>query len=153
MRKGIKIAAFAVRQVDGKNFPIDQYDVQDFNLNDCGFPLNDIDKFERAQNASVREMLLKRMAKVSNAKFDNRPTEEILATVTPNGCQSPAEVARFQSRLAQHYKDKLDARAASKAESARLAAVKAAADETARRDALQAEIAASLKKLSESKSK
>ena len=117
MKKGIILSGvFAPISAVGAVFPIDQFPVQDFNFNDAGFPRSDIDAFEQAQNDSVRQKILSRLEKIGKSTFDKRPTSEILETIIPNGCQSPAEIARYSSRLARHYQDKIASTQAVKAQ-------------------------------------
>lgn len=127
MKKGIVIHRPAPIEPVGRAFPIDQFPIQSFNLNECGFPRNDIDAFEMAQNDAVKQNILRRLEKIGHASFDKRPTKEILETVMPNGCQSPAEVSRYSSRLAAHYRDVLESRAVVKKAQADAAAAAAAA--------------------------
>lgn len=153
MRKPIKFVAFSAIVPVGKDYPIDQYPVQEFNLNECGVPRNDIDAFELAQNDTVKQTILRRLEKIGKPNFDGRSTEEIMETIIPNGCQSPAEVARYSSRLVRHYKDKLDASAAVKAQQAEKAAAAAAARQKAEQEAFDRRFKESMIKFNEKNSK
>lgn len=123
MRKSIQLKRVPCsiepfRDKNGKlvQHPVDQYSVQSFNLNESGFPRNDISAFEHEQNESVKASILRRMSQMrQQSNFDSRPVQEIIDTIAPNGMQSPAQFARWSKQLATHYQRVMQANAEVKA--------------------------------------
>ena len=81
---------------------VDQFDGQDFNINDCGFIRNDLCQLMRAQSQAEYDMKLKTLTEIPSSSIpDDVSIEDVIATITPRYAQSPAELAIFAESLAQ----------------------------------------------------
>lgn len=88
---------------------VDQFDAQDFNVNDCGFIRNDISQLMRAQSQAEYDMKLKSLVeRSSNTLPSDMSISDAMKTIIPRSCQSPAELAQFAEVLASRDMDKLD---------------------------------------------
>lgn len=81
---------------------IDQYDAQDFNLNECGFIRNDISKLARAQSQSEFDALMKKIGSnpASYNVKDGMTLAEAFDRIRPRNLQSPSELAQFAEYMA-----------------------------------------------------
>lgn len=90
--------------------PIDQYDAQEFNINDFGYPRNDISALARAQSQQEYDMLMKKLqVSKSNGDIpaDMKPADAI-SRVRSRYLQSPNELLSFAEYLANGDMNKLD---------------------------------------------
>lgn len=77
---------------------IDQYDSKEFNLNDAGWPRNDISQLARAQSKSEYDSIMARLAVRDSGKSNivaGMTDEQIYDSVRPRYAQSPLELAMF----------------------------------------------------------
>lgn len=89
-------------QYNGHIAAVDQYDKQDFNLNDNGFIRNDISQLMRAQSQAEYEMKLRTLTEIPPSSLpDDVSTADAIALLTPRYAQSPAELAIFAETLAR----------------------------------------------------
>ena len=80
---------------------IDQYDAQDFNINENGVIRSDISKLARAQSISEYESVMRRIGSQSaqyNLK-DGMTVQQAFDSVRPRQYQSPCELSRFAEQL------------------------------------------------------
>lgn len=90
--------------------PIDQYDAQVFNINECGVIRNDISKLARAQSQSEFDSIMRKIGLIKpnfNVK-DDQKIQEIFDSIRPRQLQTPAELAGFAEYMAnvdQAYAD------------------------------------------------
>lgn len=90
--------------------PIDQYDAQEFNINECGVIRNDISKLARAQSQSEFDSIMRKIGQnkaVFNIK-DGQKLQEVFDSIRPRQLQTPSELAGFaeyMARLDQAYAD------------------------------------------------
>lgn len=90
---------------------VDQYDSEDFNMNDCGFVRNDLSQLMRAQSQSEYDALLRKLVDVpsSNSSLpEDMPIEQAIAQVIPRYVQSPSELSMFAESLASRDMRTLD---------------------------------------------
>lgn len=81
---------------------VDQFDGQDFNINDCGFIRNDLCQLMRAQSQAEYDMKLKTLTEIPSSSIpDDVTTEDVISMIKPKYAQSPAELAIFAESLAQ----------------------------------------------------
>lgn len=94
-----------VRKIAG----VDQYDSQDFNLNDCGFIRNDLSQLMRAQSQAEYDARLRKLMELPTGQSlpDDMPIEDAIASVIPKYAQSPAELASYAELLSQRDMSKL----------------------------------------------
>lgn len=77
---------------------IDQYDAKEFNLNDAGWPRNDISQLARAQSKSEFDSIMARLSVRDGGKSniaDGMTDEQIYDTVRSRYAQSPLELEMF----------------------------------------------------------
>lgn len=90
--------------------PIDQYDSQEFNINECGVIRNDISKLARAQSQSEFDSIMRKIGQnkaVFNVK-DGQKLQDVFDSIRPRQLQTPSELAGFaeyMARLDQVYAD------------------------------------------------
>lgn len=97
-----EVAALAV--------PIDQFDSEDFNINDFGYIRNDISQLARAQSVQEYDLIMKRLAVLKSKgdiPDDMNPTAAI-ARVRSRYLQSPNELLSYAESLANGDMQKLD---------------------------------------------
>lgn len=82
---------------------VDQYDSQDFNLNDCGFIRNDLCQLLRAQSQSEYDSLLRKLVELppSSSLPDDMPIDEAIASIIPRYTQSPSELSMYAEIVAK----------------------------------------------------
>lgn len=84
--------------------PIDQFDAQDFNQNDCGWPRNTISQIARAQSQSEYDAIMRRL-QINEKKDgipDDLPREEAIRYIRPRYVQSPTELSQFAEAVASN---------------------------------------------------
>lgn len=97
-----KLTKLAKSQYNSHIAAVDQFDKQDFNLNDNGFIRNDISQLMRAQSQAEYDMKLKSLMEIPPSSLpDDVSTADAIALITPRYSQSPAELAIFAETLAQ----------------------------------------------------
>lgn len=80
---------------------IDQFDAQEFNINECGVIRSDISKLARAQSQSEYDAIMKRIG-ISPARYgiDEKMTiKDAFERVRPRSCQSPCELQAYVDSL------------------------------------------------------
>lgn len=90
--------------------PVDQYDSQEFNLNDAGWVRNDISQLARAQSKAEFDMLLSRLVEIKNSGGlpDDMSVDDAINSIRPRWCQSPAELELFAEWTNSDIMSKLD---------------------------------------------
>ena len=90
--------------------PIDQYDAQDFNLNDAGWVRNDISQLARAQSKAEFDMIMARLQVLKESKSipDDISIDEAIASIRPRWCQSPNELEVWAEMTNGEVMSKLD---------------------------------------------
>lgn len=76
---------------------VDDFDSKDFNLNDCGWPRNDISQLARATSQSQYDSIAKRlveMASEGNIK-PGTSMEDAISMIKPRYAQSPNEIENY----------------------------------------------------------
>lgn len=90
---------------------VDQYDGQDFNINEAGYPRNDISSLARAQSKSEFDAILARLNVTNDSQ--SLPKElsdkDALRLIKSKYTQSPNELEQFAAQLAQYDAEKIDA--------------------------------------------
>lgn len=83
--------------------PIDQFDAQDFNINEAGFIRNDISKLARAASQSEYDALMKKIGMVdSNYNIkDGMTIQQAMDMVKPRYAQSACEIANYAEYLSK----------------------------------------------------
>lgn len=83
--------------------PIDQYDGQDFNINESGFIRNDISKLARAQSLSEFDAIMKRIGQIQPeyGVKDDMTVEQAFESVRPRSLQNPCELAYWAEHMQQ----------------------------------------------------
>lgn len=81
---------------------MDDYDSQEFNVNDAGFIRNDISQLARAQSQSEYEAMLRKLREmpVTSGIPDDMPIEDAIAMIRPRHMQTPSELELFATSLA-----------------------------------------------------
>lgn len=102
--------------------------VQDFELNDAGFPMNDISALNGAKSVQEYQMLLQRiqMYQAENPDTSGLTVAQLINTVQPRFAQTPAEICQaaeyIGARMNAEYLQKVEGiRAAKAAQAAKLA--------------------------------
>ena len=74
-----------------------QWDAQDFNLNEAGFPRNSISQLARAQSQSEYDSIMRRLVelKQEGGISDDTTVEQAISMIKPRYCQSPNEIEQF----------------------------------------------------------
>lgn len=83
--------------------PIDQFDAQDFNINECGFIRNDISKLARAASQSEYDALMRKIGMVDanyNIK-DGMTIQQAMDMVKPRYAQSACEIANYAEYISK----------------------------------------------------
>ena len=81
---------------------VDQYDSQDFNLNDNGFIRNDICQLMRAQSQSEYDSKLRSLRELPDSSLpDNVSVTDAIQFIQPRYSQSPAELAVYAESIAR----------------------------------------------------
>lgn len=81
----------------GALVPIDNFDSQDFNLNEAGWVRNDISQLARAQSLQEYNLIMSRLQilKDSNSLPEDMTVEQAFKTIKPRFCQSPNEIEQW----------------------------------------------------------
>lgn len=109
--------------------------VQDFELNDAGFPMNDISALNGAKSVQEYQMLLQKiqMYQAENPDTSGLTVAQLINTVQPRFAQAPAEICQaaeyIGSRMNAEYMEKVEGIRAAKAAQAVKAAQAAKAAE------------------------
>lgn len=104
--------------------------VQDFELNDAGFPMNDISALNGAKSVQEYQMLLQKiqMYQAENPDTSGLTVAQLINTVQPRFAQTPAEICQaaeyIGSRMNAEYMEKVEGIRAAKAAQAAKAAEK-----------------------------
>ena len=85
----------------GRLAVIDDYDEQDFNINEAGWIRNDISQLARAQSQAEYDAIMKRLVQRSDDPDDGLTDEEKFAVIKPRYCQSYNDVVAFADKMAQ----------------------------------------------------
>lgn len=94
---------------------VDQYDKQDFNLNDNGFIRNDICQLMRAQSQSEYDSKLRSLAELPDSSLpDNVTITDAIQFIQPRYSQSPAELAAYAESIGRFDLTKIEQMRASK---------------------------------------
>lgn len=90
---------------------IDNYDSQDFNLNDAGWIRNDISALARAQSKAEFDMIMSRLQVLPDKPGigDDVSIEDAFKQIRPRWCQSPNELELWAQMTNGDAMDKLDA--------------------------------------------
>lgn len=77
--------------------PVDNFDSQDFNLNDAGWIRNDISQIARAQSMDEYNKIAARMVEVQTSSnlIEGVTDEQAFDLIKPRYAQSANEIARF----------------------------------------------------------
>lgn len=90
---------------------VDQYDGQDFNINEAGYPRNDISSLARAQSKSEFDAVMARLNVTSDSQ--SLPKElsdkDALKLLRSKYTQSPNELMMYAEQLAAYDVDKVNA--------------------------------------------
>lgn len=96
-------------QLNGLSAKVDQFDSNDFCLNDCGFIRNDLSQLMRATSQAEYDMKLRQLVEVPSSSIpDNVSITEGMGYIMPRYTQSPAELSLFAESLAQKDITKLN---------------------------------------------
>lgn len=96
------IRKVAKSQFNSYAAPVDQFDGQDFNLNDCGFIRNDLSQLMRSQSQAEYDMKLKALTEFTSSSLpDNVSVTDAISFIMPRYTQSPSELSYFAESLAQ----------------------------------------------------
>jgi hypothetical protein len=90
--------------------PIDQYDGEDFNVNDFGHIRNDISALARASSQQEYDMMFKRLSVLSQKgqmPKDADP-QQMIGRIRSRYLQSPCELESFAEQLAKIDMSKID---------------------------------------------
>lgn len=81
----------------GAKVPIDNFDGQDFNLNEAGWVRNDISQIARAQSLQEYNLIMSRLQVIYESKSlpEGMTVEQALKTIRPRFCQSPNELQQW----------------------------------------------------------
>ena len=90
---------------------IDNFDSQDFNLNDAGWVRNDISALARAQSKAEFDMIMSRLQVLPDKPGigDDVSIEDAFKQIRPRWCQSPNELELWAQMTNGDVMDKLDA--------------------------------------------
>lgn len=89
---------------------VDQFDAQDFNLNDAGYIRNSISALSRATSQSQYDAIMRRLVELKNEgniKPDTK-VEDAISQIIPRYCQSPNELERFMEYTNEDFMKRLD---------------------------------------------
>lgn len=84
-----------------RSIPVDSYDVKEFNLNDAGWPRNDISQLARAQSQSEYDSILRRLVELKNTQTlpSDMKVKDAINLIKPRYVQSPNEINDFVNSL------------------------------------------------------
>lgn len=77
--------------------PVDQFPVQDFNLNPAGHPCSDVSLLMRAETQELYNLYASRLQELKLQQVDTTgmSDEQILSSLVPRHCQLPSELAQL----------------------------------------------------------
>lgn len=84
-----------------RSIPVDSFDVKAFNLNDAGWPRNDISQLARAQSQSEYDSILRRLVELKNTQTlpSDMKVKDAINLIKPRYVQSPNEIDDFLNSL------------------------------------------------------
>lgn len=84
-----------------RSIPVDSFDVKEFNLNDAGWPRNDISQLARAQSQSEYDSILRRLVELKNTQTlpSDMKVKDAINLIKPRYVQSPNEINDFVNSL------------------------------------------------------
>lgn len=87
----------------GEIHAVDQFGVEDFALNDCGFPVNTIGMLSRCETLAQYNMIAQRLSKtnVANPDLSKLSLDDQFALGRPRSCQLPHEVDAYAQTIAK----------------------------------------------------
>lgn len=90
---------------------VDQYDGQEFNINEAGYPRNDISSLARAQSKSEFDAILSRLTVTSDSKSlpKDLSDKDALKLLRSKYTQSPNELMLYAEQVAAYDVDKINA--------------------------------------------
>lgn len=76
---------------------VDQFDQQDFNLNEAGYPRNSISQLARAQSQSEYDSIMRRLVEIKSdgGIKEGTTVEDAISQIKPRYVQSPNEIEQF----------------------------------------------------------
>lgn len=82
---------------DKFNVVVDQFDAQDFNLNEAGHIRNSISELARAQSKSEYDSIMARLVELQNDSGIKEGTtiEQAISQIKPRWAQSPNEIEQY----------------------------------------------------------
>ena len=104
---------FTSKERVNRRLDVDPFGTSRNLLNPCGFPMNDIMAFENAQSDSVARTILQRIKVLPDSGLteDGRSVDEHFQDICPSNWSSPAEYVRYQKMVAEHYYNRVKAKA------------------------------------------
>lgn len=89
---------------DGSDVDVDQFPLQDFNINEFGYPYNDVSLLMRAQTKEEFDMLSSRLQEIPSYDVDDGLTdEEKLSNLNSRYDQDVTEYSRSESLKSVKY--------------------------------------------------
>ena len=90
---------------------IDQFDSQDFNLNEAGWIRNDISQLARATSQSQYDAIMRRLVELKQEGGIDEKTsiDDAIAMIKPRYAQSPNEIQQFIEMTNGNVMDKVNA--------------------------------------------
>lgn len=103
-----------VRVIDDRKVfqcSIDQFDSQDFNLNEAGWIRNDISQLARATSQSQYDAIIRRLVELKQEGGIDEKTsiDDAIAMIKPRYAQSPNEIQQFIEMTNGNVMDKVTA--------------------------------------------
>lgn len=89
---------------------VDQFQVEEFNLNDAGWPRNTIACLARCQTVEQYRALAERLVKrdIVSDKNQKLTLKERFAAIRPRSCQTPADIELFAQQVAKIDMGRID---------------------------------------------
>lgn len=89
---------------------VDQYDGREFNINEAGFPRNDISSLARAQSKSEFDAILARLNVTDSSQSlpKDLSDKDALRLIKSKYTQSPNELEQYAQLVAQYDAEKID---------------------------------------------
>lgn len=90
--------------------PVDNFDAQNFNLNDAGWSRNDICQLARAQSQSEYDAIMHRLVTLPDKKGlpDSLSKADKIRSIRPRYCQSNMELQSYAEYVATVEQNKLN---------------------------------------------
>lgn len=85
------------------NVPIDQFPVQDFNMNSCGFPSSDVTLLMKSESEKLYNLYASRLQEINLQDVDtsSMSDEDIIRNIIPQKAQLASEFQYIADRLAR----------------------------------------------------